>query len=48
MLIEILVTIALISFIACLIAIIISYIWARRQNGIFPKTMDGIDRKSVV
>ncbi|WP_312066444.1 EAL domain-containing protein [Leuconostoc lactis] len=44
MLIEILVTIALISFIACLIAIIISYIWARRQNGIFPKTMDGIDQ----
>lgn len=44
MLIEILIIIALIFFIACAIAIMVSYIWARRQNGIFPKTMDGIDQ----
>ncbi|WP_373750389.1 diguanylate phosphodiesterase [Weissella soli] len=44
MLIEVLIIIALIFFIACAIAIMVSYIWARRQNGIFPKTMDGIDQ----
>lgn len=44
MLIQVLIIIALIFFIACAIAIMVSYIWARRQNGIFPKTMDGIDQ----
>lgn len=44
MLIKVLMIIALIFFIACLVAIIVSYVWARRQNGIFPKTMTGIDQ----